>query len=79
MSLPIDPTHAPPATADPYAQWWDYAQQIARAVKSMDVVYEVVVRFFVVMVQAVSAAGVTSCSVGVSLTVRDLLRTSRPR
>src|SRR5260370_15011680 len=31
------------------------------------------------MVQAVSAAGVSSCSVGVSLVVRDLLRTPRPR
>ncbi|BBZ84821.1 hypothetical protein MABM_47370 [Mycobacteroides abscessus] len=48
-------------------------------VKSRDVVYDVVVRFFVVVVQEVSAAGVSSCSVGVSLILRDLLRTSRPR
>ena len=50
-----------------------------QAVKSRDVVYDVVVRFFVVVVQEVSAAGVSSCSVGVSLILRDLLRTSRPR
>lgn len=52
---------------------------VQRTVKSRDVVYDVVVRFFVVVVQEVSAAGVSSCSVGVSLILRDLLRTSRPR
>ena len=36
-------------------------------VKSRDVVYEVVVGFFDEEVQAVSAAGLASCSVGVSL------------
>ncbi len=39
-------------------------------------VNDVAVRF-VVMVEAVSAEGLASCSVGVSLTVRDVLRTSK--
>lgn len=48
-------------------------------VKSRGVVYDVVVWLFDGLVQAVRAAGVASCSLGVSLTARDLLRTSRPR
>lgn len=42
-------------------------------------VYNVVVWFFEVAVQAVSAAGVASCSVDSDWSVRDLLRTSTPR
>lgn len=52
---------------------------VSLRVKSTEVVYDVVVWFFVVMVQAVGAAGLSSCSVGVSLAVRDWLNTSRPR
>lgn len=44
-------------------------------VKSTEIVYEVVGRFFDIVVQAVSAAGATSGSVGVSLMACDLLST----
>ena len=48
-------------------------------VKSRYVVYDVVVRFFDVVVQAVSAAGAACCSVDCVGSARDLSRTSRPR
>jgi hypothetical protein len=31
MNVPVDASRAAAVCADPYAQWWDYAQQIARA------------------------------------------------
>ena len=48
-------------------------------VESRGVGYELVACFFDGVVQAISAAGVAFCSVGVSLMARDLLKTSRLR